>query len=637
MPVCPICDSNEYDICNGLYFCRICNTQSQDIVEQDVENAAEVAIGRFIDRKRRKKSKRVPNFTIDPGKPWFTVEGLQALLKRQVQTLISLGCSKRLDKVVQQIWFKYVHKCGMAVIDPEVPVSGKPAPQCSSFRDNYLNGVFGDNKPKDNPFPTTKNLVMLRASSLGKRRKESSSSSEEDPITPKKGRPKIKTPKKEEKERVVPSDEEWFSLASGAESAESDTSYYSSASTMSAASFKKLANKKFNHWGRERRKAGVLCKAKLLSILYVALQWCKELITPGDLLNWVKQGYIPYIDALLCLEPHMKISDYDGANLQRNIIPSYKQFVKVSRLLEEYVEMPPLPNVDISSLMARFVIQINLPLEIIPFINNLIRVNNFNYTRAKVRTTALTGYAPDLISCALIVVALKLLYGINDVTEWTSCNDNDNCDKNQENDETSHICQNFEWKSWMQYHLNRRKETMQNPKILFDVRDAETVVDLHSYFEHWDEVILNSQLHNKETTGGRHRLKSIETKQWVMRKLIEAQGSLDEIQRRAQLRENPFVFPAPTEEDDMKRICICSGMERIKSGSIEYVLVQNPNSNKQLKDRIHFTEYSDSYKFLLSIFSEITAAEREKIHHEVWKMEKYFILDCLKKEIKEKA
>uniref|UniRef100_F6U5V8 TATA box-binding protein-associated factor RNA polymerase I subunit B n=1 Tax=Ciona intestinalis TaxID=7719 RepID=F6U5V8_CIOIN len=354
MPVCPVCDSKEYDICNGLYFCRICSTQSQDIVEEDLENATESVVGRFIDRKQRRKSKRVPNFTIDPGKPWFTVEGLQALLKCQVQALISLGCSKRLDKVVQQIWFKYVHK------------------------------------------------------------KESSSSSEEDPITPKKGRLKIKTPKKEEK---------------GVESAESDTSYHSSASTMSAASFKKLANKKFNQfsvalatdWGRERRKAGVLCKAKLLSILYVALQWCKELITPGDLLNWVKQGYLPYIDALLCLEPHMKISDYDGANLQRNIIPSYKQFVKVSRLLEEYVEMPPLPDVDISSLMARFVIQVNLPLEIISFINNLIRINNFKYTRLKPFFKP-QCYAPDLISCALIVVALKLLYGINDVTEWTAGN-----------------------------------------------------------------------------------------------------------------------------------------------------------------------------------------------------------------------
>ena len=30
-PVCPVCDSTEYVLRQGEYFCRMCNTQSQEL------------------------------------------------------------------------------------------------------------------------------------------------------------------------------------------------------------------------------------------------------------------------------------------------------------------------------------------------------------------------------------------------------------------------------------------------------------------------------------------------------------------------------------------------------------------------------------------------------------------------------
>ena len=34
---------------------------------------------------------------------------------------------------------------------------------------------------------------------------------------------------------------------------------------------------------------------RLISILHIALQWCQEVVTIGDLIQWIKQGYLPFI------------------------------------------------------------------------------------------------------------------------------------------------------------------------------------------------------------------------------------------------------------------------------------------------------------------------------------------------------
>uniref|UniRef100_H2ZBC5 Rrn7/TAF1B N-terminal cyclin domain-containing protein n=1 Tax=Ciona savignyi TaxID=51511 RepID=H2ZBC5_CIOSA len=170
-----------------------------------------------------------------------------------------------------------------------------------SFRDQYLSGVFGDNLDKD-VLPNIKHCVMLRPPSIskaGKRRKSTPSSSENEmtgiPINPRK-------PESREPVRALGSDEEWFSLASEEEDSGSDRSNTSSvpstSPTSSPSNKYERPDRKQHNVRQERKKLNTLNKPKLLAILNIAVQWCKEPITTGDLLNWVKQGYLPYIDAL---------------------------------------------------------------------------------------------------------------------------------------------------------------------------------------------------------------------------------------------------------------------------------------------------------------------------------------------------
>jgi len=78
MPVCHVCDGEDFDLLDGLYFCCMCSTQSQQIKEQDYEDVMEITSGKILDKNKgnMKGSTRVYH-KADRGKPWYTVEGFQ--------------------------------------------------------------------------------------------------------------------------------------------------------------------------------------------------------------------------------------------------------------------------------------------------------------------------------------------------------------------------------------------------------------------------------------------------------------------------------------------------------------------------------------------------------------------------------
>lgn len=87
---------------------------------------------------------------------------MQVILKSQINALISLGVTPELREVAKQIWFKYVHKSGIAVIDPSLPSVKKPLEIASSFRDRYLAGNLGKRFLKKELYPNTKNIMSMK-------------------------------------------------------------------------------------------------------------------------------------------------------------------------------------------------------------------------------------------------------------------------------------------------------------------------------------------------------------------------------------------------------------------------------------------------------------------------------------------
>ena len=72
MPVCLFCESQEFELHDGLYYCRTCQVESQEVVEElrDDFDAAAFAL-------QTKKVTNIVKETVDRGKPWYTAEAFQ--------------------------------------------------------------------------------------------------------------------------------------------------------------------------------------------------------------------------------------------------------------------------------------------------------------------------------------------------------------------------------------------------------------------------------------------------------------------------------------------------------------------------------------------------------------------------------
>ena len=73
MPNCKECDSSEFNLVNGFYFCSVCFTQSQEIIEEQMEEVT----GRTLLQKKEEDQSN------DILKPWYIVEGFQVRLKKK--------------------------------------------------------------------------------------------------------------------------------------------------------------------------------------------------------------------------------------------------------------------------------------------------------------------------------------------------------------------------------------------------------------------------------------------------------------------------------------------------------------------------------------------------------------------------
>lgn len=87
MPVCVPCGSKIFDSLDGLYYCRECGTQSQDIRDEDVDGVYDGHLQ--VSVKRKTAGERT--FFRDKGKPWFMYEAYQCIIKAQVEFLIGIG------------------------------------------------------------------------------------------------------------------------------------------------------------------------------------------------------------------------------------------------------------------------------------------------------------------------------------------------------------------------------------------------------------------------------------------------------------------------------------------------------------------------------------------------------------------
>ena len=116
-PVCPVCDSTEYVLRQGEYFCRMCNTQSQELGMETVmdEETAGLAGGLAMcdsmslgSRRRSKKwdRERLRRKKLVEAESWTSAEAYSWILRGWIIELKKMNID--VEAAALQLWALYL-------------------------------------------------------------------------------------------------------------------------------------------------------------------------------------------------------------------------------------------------------------------------------------------------------------------------------------------------------------------------------------------------------------------------------------------------------------------------------------------------------------------------------------------------
>uniref|UniRef100_A0A8C6UYY9 Uncharacterized protein n=1 Tax=Neogobius melanostomus TaxID=47308 RepID=A0A8C6UYY9_9GOBI len=181
---------------------------------------------------------------------------------------------------------------------------------------------------------------------------------------------------------------------------------------------------------KRRSRTKLMSMRKTLALLHVALTWSRQSLTLSELLRLVEQGHVPYVNSYECFPEEMKLSNRDALIFRVQVV---RPVISVrSPRVQEPHHVPPTSCLSpISSesplhplnLSLRLLTDLNLPDETAEWVESVLE-------RADLMRPARLTFDPsaqrrlphyELLSASAVVLALKLLFGLDDITECLVC------------------------------------------------------------------------------------------------------------------------------------------------------------------------------------------------------------------------
>ncbi|XP_057679505.1 TATA box-binding protein-associated factor RNA polymerase I subunit B [Corythoichthys intestinalis] len=160
---------------------------------------------------------------------------------------------------------------------------------------------------------------------------------------------------------------------------------------------------------------------RTLALIHLALVWSRQALTLGDLIGLADDGYIPYLDAYRVLPEEMKLDATKVGIFAPQSVPRHGELHREARTLQRFLRLPAFPPVRRQDplhpemLALRYLADANLPDDLHPWVCALLD---------RVGEPSVGPNLPeyDLRAAALVVLALKLFFGLDDHTEWDLSN-----------------------------------------------------------------------------------------------------------------------------------------------------------------------------------------------------------------------
>ncbi|XP_047378673.1 TATA box-binding protein-associated factor RNA polymerase I subunit B isoform X4 [Sciurus carolinensis] len=353
----------------GKYYCTSCHNvteRSKEVINTEaIPNAKIKTINRGLRRKRK----------CEKGWDWFVCEGFQHILYQQAEALKALGVDPELkDEVLHNFWKRYLQKSKQAYCKNPIYTSGRKAK------------VLEDNISHSDWASEPELLSDVNCLSFV----ESGAESQSDAQT-QKSFPLTKA-----------SQPESASVCSGS----LDGVEYS-----------------------ERKEKGILKMTvpRTLAFCYLSLLWQRETITLSDLLRFVEEDHIPYINAFQHFPEEMKLYGRDKGIFAIESWPDYEEIHKNMIEVATFLDLPRFPDITEacylhpSVLSMKYLMEVNLPDEMHGLTCQVVKMTGIGEADfltfdpiAKMAKTV----KYDIQAVAVIIVVLKLLFLLDDNLEW---------------------------------------------------------------------------------------------------------------------------------------------------------------------------------------------------------------------------
>ncbi|NXN22652.1 TAF1B polymerase, partial [Nycticryphes semicollaris] len=304
----------------------------------------------------------------DGGCEWYVCEGFQLILKKQAEALEALGvCPQMKDEVLCNFWRRYLQKTKQAYCNRPAGETVKALSVCDSSTDV-------DSEPE--------RLSLLHLLSL--------SESEGDLQTD-------------------------CSFASSISKVSGSTSVYSGSVDGSL------------YFMKNRKEKLRMTMPMTLSFCYMALLWLREPMTLSDLLRFVVEGHIPYLNVFQHFPERMKLRGLDLRIFCVESWPVYEEVHNKMIELAAFLELPRFPDITDSCflhpdvLCMKYLMETNLPDELHNWTCRVVKkisVGETDFLTLVPGNKSTRNVKYDVLAAAVIVVVLKLLFLLDDHYEW---------------------------------------------------------------------------------------------------------------------------------------------------------------------------------------------------------------------------
>ncbi|XP_076021366.1 TATA box-binding protein-associated factor RNA polymerase I subunit B [Genypterus blacodes] len=182
-------------------------------------------------------------------------------------------------------------------------------------------------------------------------------------------------------------------------------------------------------WPRQTKNE--LSMKMTLAFIHLALVWSRETLTLSDLLRLVNDGHVPYVDAYGFLPEEMKSDSRAAVLFIVDRVPSHRSLHHSAQTLAHFLQLPSFPPITQQSLLhpallsLRYLSDANLPDQLHLWLCRLMQqagmAEHTLHTFHPCHRTALPRY--DAQAAALIIVTMKVVFGMDDHTEWDLSNE----------------------------------------------------------------------------------------------------------------------------------------------------------------------------------------------------------------------